>query len=104
MDAGRMDKRVSIMRNNPTTGDFNEPVDNWVEIASVWAEIVTPTAKEIREGQNLQVNTGQIRIYPTDITHEDRIHYGAEVYEVLSVLDKVDHYLINFERVTDGAI
>lgn len=95
MNAGKMDKFVVVERNTPTVGSLHEPVDSWATHISIWCEEMTPSAKEIREGQDIQHNTVQLKSWPCDVTHKDRILYNSNYYHIESVIDKKSYYLIN---------
>jgi SPP1 family predicted phage head-tail adaptor len=38
MEAGRMDRRVTLRRATAAPDAFNEPVQSWANLATVWAE------------------------------------------------------------------
>jgi SPP1 family predicted phage head-tail adaptor len=97
MNAGKMDKLVTIERNSSTVNSNHAVVDSWVEIGTAWFDIKTPTAKELREGQNRQHNTIEAHSWPIDITHNDRFIYAGDTYRVIAVIDKTDYYLIKAE-------
>lgn len=46
MRAGKLDRRITLERNVPTKDGAGHPVDNWVELATVWA-----SKQEIRDGE-----------------------------------------------------
>lgn len=103
MNAGNADSLVSIERHTETIGANHEVIDTWSEIGQAWCEIMTPSAKELREGQNQQHNSIQIRMWPQDINHNDRIIFEGEVYELTSVVDKKSYLLIKAEMNEQGS-
>lgn len=38
MRAGRLDRRITLQRKTQAENSFGEPVDTWVDMATVWAE------------------------------------------------------------------
>lgn len=36
--AGKLDRRITIERFTPTRNEFNEPVETWATLATVWAQ------------------------------------------------------------------
>lgn len=39
IDIGRLDKRITIQNRSSTLDIFGQPVDSWVDLATVWASI-----------------------------------------------------------------
>lgn len=65
LDAGRLDKRVSIQRSTETSGDGGTLAITWAETARVWAEVAPGSGREFFAAQ---------QIYP-ELTHAVTIRY-----------------------------
>lgn len=60
--AGRLKRRVTFQRNEPATrDDYGQPVENWQDIATVWASIRPLSGRELWYArQTLATATHQI--------------------------------------------
>lgn len=88
MQAGRFNRRVTIQRQTETQDTGGQPLDVWVDVATVWADIRSPTGLgAIRADAQAQVVKTSIRIrLRTDIKAGMRAVFGATVYEIGAVL------------------
>lgn len=93
MNAGKMNKLIKIMRPSNAVDDYGAPAPVLTEIAEVWAERLNKSAKEIQSGSDIQINNSVWRMWPTDITHNDEIHYDSIVYRVTGVINDTDKYI-----------
>lgn len=91
MDAGRLDRRVSLLRASTlSTNDFNEAVTTWRVLASVAANVVPVSDGErIRAGETLSsmMSRFTIRYSSTvaDLDPRDRISYDGRQYDIRGV-------------------
>ena len=87
MESGKYNKRVELQRRTIARNTFNEPVETFSTITTVWANIKWLTGKEYYT-QNQQVTTridAEITIrYRTDVTARDRIKYGNRIFDIVS--------------------
>jgi SPP1 family predicted phage head-tail adaptor len=87
MRAGKLDRRVKILREQETgTNGFNEPVLSWVEVAEVWAQQRPERGSErIAAAQlgGVSIMTFHLR-YRGDISTKDRLEYEGTVYEIVA--------------------
>lgn len=49
MEAGKLDRRLTLRRNAHTTDEFGGQVDNWTDLATVWA-----SKHDISDGERLR--------------------------------------------------
>lgn len=87
MEAGRLDRRISIERLSTTYNAHNEPVTAWAELAKRWA-----SKKDVSDGEKIRaaevgatVTTRfQVRwdSVTETLTAADRIVYDGQVYEI----------------------
>lgn len=90
MDAGRLDRRITIQTFTESNNTFREPIKTWVTLATVWAQLVPQRGTEryaIREGQAVDARALVIwRIrHRTDVTTLMRISYGGELYDIQDI-------------------
>jgi SPP1 family predicted phage head-tail adaptor len=69
MRAGDLNRRVRIERRGQTQDDLGQPVDAWVEVATVWCNVRMLTGKEtLTSDADVASATSSIRIrYRTNI-------------------------------------
>lgn len=104
MNAGELDKYVMIQRQTESVAANHSVVDTWSDLLGVWCKIKTDSMKENSDGQDIQTDMLTIIMWPTDITHNDRILYNGDVYEIEAV-DTIDpsKYVIKAKRNEQGS-
>ena len=88
MQAGRLNKRITIQ--SPATGQdaTGEPTTGWTDVATVWASIVDVSGREYVAAGGLQ-NSAQTKItirYRAGIVPSMRVVHGSDAYNVEAVL------------------
>lgn len=106
MRAGRLPHRVKIQRKRvpvqpaatatqnafgelPTTqGATGEETTRWQDVATVWAFVQPLQGREYMQAKQTQeeLTTRITMRYRADLSANDRLLHGADVYDVLSVL------------------
>ena len=89
MEAGKLNRRITIQRKTVTPDSYNQPIETWVDAFTVWCRVVSSGGKEYYAAQKLNASTEivfSVR-YTTGIASTDRIKYGSRVFEILSVND-----------------
>ncbi|MEK6291056.1 MAG: phage head closure protein [Paraburkholderia tropica] len=88
MRAGTLNRRVRIERRDQTQDDLGQPVDTWVEVATVWCNVKMLTGKEtLAADADVASATASIRIrYRTDITSDMRAIVGGVIFNILAPL------------------
>ena len=77
MRAGQLKHRVTIQKNEKSQGPLGEPINKWVDIATVWAEVKGIGGRDLIAG-GTQFNEATMRIwmrYRPDVTTENRIKF-----------------------------
>ncbi|SDR19060.1 phage head-tail adaptor, putative, SPP1 family [Paraburkholderia fungorum] len=74
MRAGDLNRRVRIERRDQSQDDLGQPVDTWVEVATVWGNVRMLTGKEtLTADADVASATASIRIrYRTNIDNSMR--------------------------------
>ncbi len=49
MQAGKLDRRLTLRRNTPTTDEFGGEVPNWSDLATVWA-----SKQDVSDGERVR--------------------------------------------------
>ena len=89
MEAGKLNRRITIQRKTVTPDSYNQPIETWKDEFSIWAQVISSGGREYYAAQKLNASTEivfSIR-YTTGVTPTDRIKYGSRVFEILSVND-----------------
>jgi SPP1 family predicted phage head-tail adaptor len=90
MLAGRLDRRISILRATPAADEFNEQVETWGTLAVVWAH-ATPVmdAERQRAGETLASKSYRFTIryssQVADVDPRDRVTFDGRTYDVQGV-------------------
>lgn len=90
MDAGRLDVRIVIQRATSTQNAFNEAVETWSTLATVWADArPVSDGERLASGQTLadQVVRFTVRwsTMAASITPKDRLQYGGRTYDIQGI-------------------
>lgn len=90
MDAGRLDRRITIMRSTTEANDFNELVETWAALATVWAKV-----EPVKDGERLaagQMLAGKMSRFTVrygseiaDVDPRDRLTFDDRTYDILGV-------------------
>lgn len=85
--AGKMDRRISILRASKAKDGYNAEVLTWHPFASVWAEAIPVLdAERLRAGETLGSKKYRfiVRYNPDTATvdHRDRVVFDGREYDV----------------------
>lgn len=88
MEAGKLNRQVTIQSRDSGTDDAGQPVQTWTDHATVWADIRTQGGiATLRGGVATDVSGYSIRIrYRTDVTAGMRVVCDSVAYDVKHVL------------------
>jgi len=84
----RLDKRVTIQMLSGAKDKYNQPLDDWVDVCTVWAAIEPLRGREYFAAmvEHAEVTT-RIRIrYRDDVDRTMRVVYGSIVFEILHII------------------
>lgn len=91
--SGRMNRRATIQRATVTRNSFNEEVETWGTLASVWIDRRDVSAAESFRAQEVgaQIGTRFTIRYSSDVADlnpRDRLTYGGLTYQITGVREK----------------
>lgn len=85
MRAGKLRHRLKLQSPGTGKNDYNEPVESWPDVATVWGSVEPLNGREYF--QAMQYNpeiTHQIKIrYRTGLKPNMRFNIGSQVFEIL---------------------
>lgn len=93
MRAGQLDRRITIEREEQVgTTDFNEPIMDWAELATVWASRHDVSAREAFRAQEVgaELTTRFVIRYSqqvADVNPKDRVVFDGRTYNITAVRD-----------------
>ena len=87
MEAGKLDRRISIQGYTTVDDEYGNSVPAWTDIATVWASVKQGTGREFIQAAAL---TPESRVVFTirwmdDITTANRVLYEGRVHEIQDV-------------------
>lgn len=90
MDAGRLDRRIVLLRSFTAVDSFNSPIETWSPLVAVWAS-ATPVSdgERMQAGQTLANKTYRFVIrYSTNTANldpRDRLTFDGRTYDIQGV-------------------
>jgi SPP1 family predicted phage head-tail adaptor len=92
MRAGTLNSYVTVEYRSGAQDAAGQPVDDWIELAGMWANIKNRTgAESIRADQQSSTVRTSIRVrWREDITADMRVVHGSRIYEIKAVLPAED--------------
>ncbi|MBX5023050.1 phage head closure protein [Rhizobium lentis] len=87
LNIGNMDRRITIEREAETVKPSGSVVKAWAPLATVWAEVLQPTASEFFTGYG-EAETGTVifRVrYRPAMTTKDRVTYDGQPYDLKEI-------------------
>ncbi|MCL1126712.1 phage head closure protein [Shewanella surugensis] len=84
MQAGKLNKRITLERKTTTQNQYGEELDTWERLANTWAEIVSETCDRVEIGGALQQRY-QIELmmrYRANFSINDAVVYAGRRYDV----------------------
>lgn len=88
MQVGKLQSRITIQRLEDGQDEIGQPVQTWVDVATVWANIRYLSGVEtVKSDAPVSVARASIRIRRrTDVHAAMRVVFGSTVFDILSVL------------------
>lgn len=103
-DAGRLDRRITIQRATVSPNSFNESVETWHTLATVYVNSRAASAGESYRAQEVGAKISTrfiIRHSPVvaDLNPRDRLVYGGLVHDITAVREKERNRWLEIDAV-----
>lgn len=90
MFSGPLDRRITIQRATTSADAYNEPIETWATLATVWAmkRDASDSERQRASETSAEITTRfQIRYSSTvaEINPKDRISYDGKTYDIWGV-------------------
>jgi SPP1 family predicted phage head-tail adaptor len=90
--AGVLDRRITIQRATVTLNEFNDPIETWSDLTTVWAKRRDASATESYRAQEVGAQISArftIRWSTTaaSVTPTDRLSFDGRLYNITAVRD-----------------
>lgn len=88
MEAGRLDRRITIQRAAGTTiSPAGTPTQSWEDLTTRWAWLVLRSTREFIQGGAVDEETAVFRIRHLDgITTADRVVFEGRVFNIKEIV------------------
>lgn len=103
MQAGKLNRRVTIESQGTTQDEFGGVSSGWTTVAEVWAAIAPKSGRELvaAKAAASEVSTTVSIRYRAGITPAMRVNYGGKFYNITAVIDRDDaHKYLDLECTT----
>lgn len=91
MRAGRLRHRITIQENQPMTDAYGQPVENWVDVATVWGAVEPQRAVErfVDEANQLLASRTTLIVirYRTGVSVESRVSWSGLTFNIRSIVN-----------------
>ena len=86
--AGQFTQRITLQQRSTTQDALGQPLEQWTDVATVWADIRHPSGLEtVKGGADVSLVKASMRIrYRSGLDARMRVVHGADVYAIAAVL------------------
>lgn len=86
INPGQLDRRVTLQTRTTAANAYNEPVETWSDLMTVWAKVEYPISGSDEETEK-GLNIARRRVYftirhRTDIGFIERVTYDSGTYDI----------------------
>ena len=87
MQAGRLNRRVTLQAPGTTTDEIGQPIPGWTDVATVWGDVRLRSGLEsVKAGTVVSTVQASVRIrYRTGITAGMRLLVDSVAYGIVAV-------------------
>ena len=87
MRAGKLDQRITVQTNTPTTDSKGQKIESWADTKTIWAGAVTDGGKEFFAAQKVYSEAQVVfRVrYDSSIVSTQRIKWLSRYYSILGI-------------------
>lgn len=102
--SGDMNRRATLQRATVSRNSFNEPIETWETLATVWVQKADVSAGEAFRAQEVGAQlTTRFRIrYSTTVAtlnSRDRLTYNGETFNIVGVREKMRNRWVEIDCV-----
>jgi SPP1 family predicted phage head-tail adaptor len=99
MDAGQLDRRITLQRATETDNGYATVQSAWVDLASVWAKLMPMSgAERLAALENAAFANARFLIRKStdvaDLNAKDRLVYGSVNYDIANVREEGRGFLV----------
>jgi SPP1 family predicted phage head-tail adaptor len=89
MQAGNLDRRITIQQNTPSVDSYGDEVESWADFKTVWANVKRKSGKEtVRSDQTVADASTMFKIrYLSGLHERMRISYNSAIYYIDSIVE-----------------
>lgn len=89
LNAGRLDRRITIKTKSVSQNDFGEEIVTWTDVTTVWAQRSPLKGYERWVAQQVAASVDErFRIrFRTDVSPEDIVEFEGREYDITSVTE-----------------
>lgn len=89
-EIGALDRRITFLRFTSAPNGFNEQIQTWADLKTVWANVVDASASESYRAQEVGASisvrfTVRWSSISSGINPKDRIRYADREYDITAV-------------------
>lgn len=87
--AGKLDRRVTILKSTYSYVGANEPEETWLPVKTLFAQVVHFGVREMMDGEAIRaVKMTKFNIrYREDINEKDRIEHEGKQYKIVGITE-----------------
>lgn len=91
MQAGRLNRRVTLQAPGTTQDELGQPIPGWTDVATVWGDIRLKSGLEaIKAGAPVSTVQASIRVrYRAGITAGMRLVHNLQAFNIVAVMPDV---------------
>lgn len=89
MNAGTLNKQITIQSPSTTQDDYGQPTTDWTDLMTTWASIRAATSKEVYAASGFTSQLSHIITirWRPGVQANQRIAYRGRVFEIQTVAD-----------------
>ena len=101
---GQLDRRITLQSRTVAADAYNEPVETWATLATVWAKVEYPvTGSDEATAENLNVASRRVDFtirYRSDVGFIERVIYNSGTYDIerIAELGRDNHLKLTTEE------
>ena len=87
MRAGNLRHRIAIQTNTPSVDAYGQPVEGWATVATVWAEVVMLSGRELMAAQQVESQASvRVTIRRRDVDARQRVSWDGRLFGVEAII------------------